>query len=203
MILNWKKSVYRNIKIDYTIMKQLSKYFFVLTTLCCCSSKLRNTEWANKLETTTLNNLYIINDSIYRSEQPEVSEFLSLQNLGIKSILNLREDRSDTSLLKGTNFNYYQTKIVTANFFDLEIIDALKNIKISPKPLLVHCKHGSDRTGVVMAMYRIVFENWTKQNAINELKNGGYGFHTRYYNIPQYLNTVNIEGIKKAVLQIN
>ena len=43
-------------------------------------------------------------------------------------------------------------------------------------PVLVHCKHGADRTGCIVALYRIVFQSWSKEAAIDEMHNGGYGF---------------------------
>ena len=85
------------------------------------------------------------------------------------------------------------------DFNDKNIIDALKAIADAPKPILIHCRHGSDRTGVVVAMYRIVFQNWTKEEALDELMNGGYGFHTYYKNIPEYIKNVNVESIRKGI----
>jgi hypothetical protein len=52
-------------------------------------------------------------------------------------------------------------------------------------------------------MYRIIFQNWSKEKAIEELKNGSYGFHTQYINIPQYINSVNIEQIRNSILMQN
>jgi hypothetical protein len=52
-------------------------------------------------------------------------------------------------------------------------------------------------------MYRIVFENWTKEKALDELKNGNYGFHKQFKNIPGYIMNVNTDSIKKAVLSEN
>ena len=185
-------------------MKIYIKYpclIFTLYFLACSNiSKSRNAEWGNKINNTTLKNLHKVNDSIYRSEQPNSKEFKELEKMGIKSILNLRNDKSDSSLLGFSKLNYYQIKIVTVNFSDSEIIEALKVIKNAPKPLLIHCKHGADRTGVVTAMYRIIFEGWANNKAIDELNNGGYGFHKRYRNIPEYLNKVDIAAIKKMFL---
>ena len=185
-------------------MKIYIKYpclIFTLYFLACSNiSKSRNAEWGSKINTTTLKNLHKVNDSIYRSEQPNSNEFLQLEKMGIKSVLNLRNDKSDTSLLQLTNLNYNQIKIVTVNFSDSEIIEALKIIKNAPKPLLIHCKHGADRTGVVTAMYRIIFEDWATKKAIDELKNGGFGFHKKYKNITEFLNNVDIAAIKKMFL---
>jgi protein tyrosine/serine phosphatase len=86
------------------------------------------------------------------------------------------------------------------SFTDKEIIDALRTLKNSPKPMLVHCLHGSDRTGVVIAMYRILFENWTKEQALDELQHGGYGFHEKYTNIIRYVQKADTEKLKTIVL---
>ncbi|WP_417935520.1 tyrosine-protein phosphatase [Gilliamella apis] len=52
---------------------------------------------------------------------------------------------------------------------DKKIIQILKTIKNSPKLRLIHCWHGSDRTGVVVAIYRLIFQNWNKRQVIDEL----------------------------------
>ena len=46
----------------------------------------------------------------------------------------------------------------------------MKILRDAPKPILVHCQHGSDRTGAVIALYRILFQNMSKVEAIKELK---------------------------------
>jgi protein tyrosine/serine phosphatase len=184
------------------------KMYFIFFTLfltcflfsCFNNSLIRNGAFASKIKGTTLTNFYQLNDSIYRSEQPDSKAFQNIERLGIKTILNLRSDRSDTILLRLTKLNYRQIKMVTKDFSDLEIIEALRIIRNSPKPLLIHCKHGADRTGVVVAMYRIIFENWSRQNAIDELKHGGYGFHKKYVTIPTYLKNVDTAYIKQNIL---
>ena len=42
----------------------------------------------------------------------------------------------------------------------------------------MHCQQGADRTGTMMAFYRIAVQGWPKDDAIAEMKNGGYGFHS-------------------------
>ena len=80
-----------------------------------------------------------------------------------------------------------------------EIIKALKIIRDSPKPIIVHCKHGSDRTGIIIAMYRIIYQDWPKEKAIIEMKEGGYGFHEIHKNIIHYIKKVKVEKIKKKI----
>ncbi len=82
------------------------------------------------------------------------------------------------------------------------MIEILKAINQSPKPILIHCWHGSDRTGVAVAMYRIVFQNWSKSQAINELMKPEFGHHYNVYpNIVKYIENVDIEKIRAAVFQ--
>ena len=190
-------------------MKNINFFQFIaLIFLVSCNSishtgKMRDKAWATKVENSYLNNLYKINDSIYRSEQPGIEAFHFINTLGVKSILNLRNRHSDSVLLNSKELTGYHIKIKTKNFTDSEIVASLKIIKTAYKPILIHCRFGADRTGVVSAMYRIVFENWTKEKALDELKNGNYGFHKQFKNIPVYIMNVNTDSIKNAVLSEN
>ncbi len=110
-----------------------------------------------------------------------------LDSLGIKSILNLRADKSDAEIPGAEKFNLYSVKMHPYNLNSSEIKRALQIIDTAPKPLLVHCKHGADRTGVVIAFYRILIQYWSREEAIIEMKKGGYGFHKKYFNIPVFI----------------
>lgn len=179
-------------------------YIGLIFTFAFCRYPVRNDKardpgWATEINGTSLHNLFKVNDSIYRSEQPDSKAIKSFDSMGIKSILNLRENHSDTLLMGSGNINYYQVKFITSDFTDKEIIDALNVIKNAKKPLLIHCKHGSDRTGVVIAMYRIVFQHWEKEKALDELVNGGFGFHKIFQNIPNYIKMVDSDSIKRSL----
>jgi tyrosine-protein phosphatase SIW14 len=63
--------------------------------------------------------------------------------------------------------------------------------------LLLHCKQGSDRTGYIVAAYRMAVMNWTKEEAIREFKKGGYGYHEAAFpNIVRLLEALDIERLK-------
>jgi tyrosine-protein phosphatase SIW14 len=160
----------------------------------------RHPYWATKVEACNLINLYKLNDSIYRSEQPDKVEFACLGEAGIRSVLNLRSYHMDSSLVEGSSVKPFTVKMVARKFTDVEIIESLRILRNSPKPIVVHCLHGADRTGVVIAMYRIIFENWTREQALDELQNGGYGFHEQYTNITGYVKKVDIDLIRRMVL---
>jgi tyrosine-protein phosphatase SIW14 len=74
-------------------------------------------------------------------------------------------------------------------------------VRDAPKPVLVHCWHGSDRTGSVVAAYRIVFQNWTPAAALDELRHGGFGYHEKWFpNIITLFETLDADALRQRVL---
>ena len=80
-----------------------------------------------------------------------------------------------------------------------DIVKALRIIKNRKGPILIHCWHGSDRTGAVIAMYRIVFQGWSKENAIKEMTEEGFGFHRQFSQIIDMINRADIAAIKRKL----
>ncbi len=144
-------------------------------------------------------NLYKINDSLYRGEQPSTEGMKSLVRLGVKSVLNLRCFASDRSEIKHTSLQRYQEHVNTWVMSESELIEALDILVKSEKPLYIHCKHGSDRTGTVVAAYRIVFENWSKEDAIAEMLQANYGFHPCFQNLIYLLEHLDVDRIKREL----
>jgi protein tyrosine/serine phosphatase len=64
-------------------------------------------------------------------------------------------------------------------------------------PIFVHCMRGADRTGLVCAMYRVVFDGWTKPEAIREMKEGGFDYDQRWKNIVKYIERADVEELKR------
>ncbi|NVO08687.1 MAG: tyrosine-protein phosphatase [Bacteroidales bacterium] len=174
---------------------------FVITLAEPVLSQTQNrpSSWGVKISSKNLDNLYRVSDDLYRSEQPNKEAFVELKSMGIQSVLNLRTTEKDDDLIVNLGIKAYIVPMDAGSFTDKEIIEALKVIANAPKPMLVHCRHGADRTGVVVAMYRIIFQGWTKEDALIELLNGGYGFHSNFKNIPEYIKNVNVDNIKSEI----
>jgi protein tyrosine/serine phosphatase len=111
----------------------------------------------------------------------------------------LRNYNSDDDEAQGTAIKLHRLKTNAHSISERQVIEALKIIKNRQGPILIHCLHGSDRTGAVLAMYRMVFQNYTKDEAIKEMKEGGFGFHRIYGNIVRMIEQANIEQIRKEV----
>lgn len=145
-------------------------------------------------------NLHWVAPGIYRSGQPTSAQLEELEKLGLRSVLNLRNHHSDDDEAKNTSLNLYRVRMKAGKLNNQKMIEALRIINSAPKPLLIHCLHGSDRTGAVVAMYRIVYEDWDKEIAIQELMQAEYGHHAWIYsNIPEYIRNADIEYIKKEL----
>ena len=158
----------------------------------------RPASWAVPLAAKQLKNFYRLDDKVYRAAQPNTEGFAELKELGIDNLLNLREYHDDDA---GVGLKLYRVKMAAGSITTEQVVAALRIIHLSEGPILIHCWHGSDRTGMVSAMYRIIFQGWDKQAAIAELTDGGYGYHAFWYrNIPEFIRTADLEAIRKAVL---
>ena len=50
---------------------------------------------------------------------------------------------------------------------------------------------------MMCAIYRIVIQGWTKDEAIAEMTQGGFGFHSVWENLVDYLQQLDVEKLKR------
>jgi tyrosine-protein phosphatase SIW14 len=176
--------------------------FFVLCTSAhsAAEQSARPAEWAAPVPSKHLKNFYRLDDKVYRSAQPDRKGFQELKTLGITNVLSFRDHHADDKDAKGLGLTLYRVKMEAGEIEDGQVAEALRIIRTAKGPVLIHCWHGSDRTGLISALYRILFQNWSKDEAIEELMKGGYGYHSLYRNIPEYIRKANIEELRKSVL---
>ena len=162
----------------------------------------RDIKWAKPIKLDGMPNLNLVAPNLYRSAQPTAEGFKAAQEqLNLQTSLSLRESSNDSDLLVGTAIDNQSVPMNAAQITDAEIISALKIIRAAQDkgPVLVHCLHGADRTGVVIAMYRILYQGWSKSEAIDELKNGGFNFHAIFFNIPHFIKNADLAAFKQAL----
>lgn len=123
----------------------------------------RPAQWAQPVLLPSSDNFYRINNDLYRSAQPDRQVMFAYADFGIRTVLNLRGFHSDEELVEGTSLALVEIPIHTwkAGHND-NVITMLQAIRDAKKPVLVHCQHGADRTGLAIAMYRIVEQGWSK-----------------------------------------
>ena len=155
-------------------------------------------DWAKHLQKPGLKNFAKVSDNLYRGAQPTREGFRELKELGIKTDVNLRDMHSDGEKLDSAGIAYEHIKFKTWHPEDEEVIRFLKIVTDEKNgPFFVHCKHGSDRTGMMCAIYRIAVQGWTKDDAIAEMTQGGFGFHPLWQNLIDYIRKLDVEKIQK------
>jgi len=162
----------------------------------------RPSTWAIQMKSTSdVPNFYKINDNLYRSAQPTEVGMAQLREIvGIKTIINLRTLHSDSDEIGSTGLLNERLHVKAWHIEDEDVIKVMRDLSNREKgPFLIHCQHGSDRTGVMCAMYRILYQGWTKEEAIDEMVNGGYGFHPLWNNIIKYIQAADIEKLRKDI----
>jgi protein tyrosine phosphatase (PTP) superfamily phosphohydrolase (DUF442 family) len=173
---------------------------FLLTWVGCASTPTANRPetWAPPVTLAGVPNLYRISGELYRGDQPSPQGMRNLKDLGPKTILNLRSFHSDRDEIGETGLAYEH---ITMKAWHPEEEDVVRFLKIvtDPKraPVLVHCQHGADRTGTMIAVYRIAVQDWSKAEAIREMTQGGFGFHQTWSNLPRWIQEWNIDLIKR------
>ncbi len=156
------------------------------------------TSWAEPIAIEGVPNLYCFGPGLYRGAQPNSTGFEKLQKLGIKTIINLRSLHSDKEEVLKLGLSYEQ---VHMKAWHAERKDAVWFLRIVTDPgrlpTFVHCHHGSDRTGLMVAVYRVVVTGWTREQAIREMVEGGYGFHPIWANLVRYIRNLDVNAIRE------
>ena len=136
----------------------------------------------SSVSSNDLPNLFKINENLYRGGQPTEAGIDELKRLGIRTVINLRsetertrkeEDRVRSAGLRFLNIplnNWLGPKDDTID----RIVAALN--RSDNHPVFVHCNRGADRTGTVIAVYRMTFDGWTADQANNEAEQFGFGW---------------------------
>ena len=158
----------------------------------------RPASWAQPVRLDGVPNLHKVSDNLYRSAQPTAEGMKNLKQMGIVTVVNLRSFHSDRDEIGNTGLGYEH---IYMKAWHPERKEAVRFLQIvtNPKrtPVLVHCLHGADRTGTMCALYRIAVQGWTKEEAIREMSEGGFNFHSVFGNLPEWIQNLDIESIKK------
>lgn len=138
--------------------------FFVFCTLGCAQT------------TPGLRNFHQVNEHIYRGAQPAVWGYKTLASMGIKTIIDLRgegiSEAVEEKLVKKNGMNFLSVPLDGHKPPSDDSITKLIGILNDETkwPVFIHCRRGADRTGTVIACYRIVHDKWDNQRALAEAK---------------------------------
>lgn len=125
-----------------------------------------------------------VNEWFYRGSQPSEVSYSRLADLGIRTVVCLRSSKkvvvAEEKMARQAGLSFVSipmTYLPGPTYKDIRqffsIIENEKN-----KPIFLHCWQGCDRTGLLVALYRIIKEQWSVDEAYQEMK--ACGFHAFY-----------------------
>jgi len=131
----------------------------------------------------SIENFGRVNENYYRGSQPLGDQFSELKRLGVKTVIDLREDRlrEAEGQARAQGLTYFNIPLTTKRPATEEQTNYFLKLVNDPAnwPVYVHCKGGRHRTGEMTAIYRITRDGWTADEAYSEMKR--YDFEDGFF----------------------
>ena len=158
----------------------------------------RPAEWAQPVELHY--NLFQMSPTLYRSALPDRGDVSLLTNLKIATVINFLPE-SDSAWLATPGIEQVQLPYRTNHVDDADVLKVLRAIQTAEAkgPVLMHCEHGSDRTGLMAAMYRVIVQGWSKEDALGEMTQGGFGDSTHFRDGVRYMMQADVDKLRTAL----
>ena len=169
--------------------------FFVVQSASSHSNPSNSSAQANPADTSPdgIPNFARVTDTLYRGGQPSLIGFGALQHLGVGIIVNFRDEPGENASEK----RYVESlgiKYIAIPWSghqkpsDTQIVEFLDLVRTNPQTkIFVHCQRGADRTGTMIAAYRIAVQHETADQAVSEM----HQFHYNHFWLPQLERYVN------------
>ena len=159
-------------------MNQVVKSFLVSFSLLLISFGVGG----QTIDSKNLPNFAKVNDKLYRGAEPTKDGVAELKRLGIRTVIDAGNGTEDSAQerqwVEGTGMKYVNIHLHNWLKSKPEDIDAILAEIAKPEnhPVFFHCKRGKDRTGTVVAIYRMKNDGWTPKQALDEAKIFGFGW---------------------------
>lgn len=142
---------------------------------------------AGQCQANTLPNCSRVADMLYRGGQPTSAGLRELQQMGVAVIVNFRDEANEIATEK-REVESLGMKYVSIPWngssepSSAQVVQFLDLVRANPNAkIFVHCKRGADRTGVMIAAYRIAVEHKAVSETVSEM----YRFHYDHFFLPQ------------------
>ena len=184
-------------------MRSLLLGWMFLVAVLTTQAEDRPATWAQPVAGTSVGNLHKVTDQLYRCAQPTAAGLRELEKLGLRTVINLRDNHDDIDEAAGTHLRLLRIEMTAWSVEEERVARVLALLREKEHgPFLLHCQHGADRTGLVIALYRMVEQGWSREDALREMREGGYGFHRIWINIARYVQKVDVEKVRRRVNEL-
>jgi protein tyrosine phosphatase (PTP) superfamily phosphohydrolase (DUF442 family) len=129
-----------------------------------------------------IHNFYKVDEHLYRGAQPTDEGFQYLAKIGVKTVIDLRGAsegrRNEESVVTAAGMKYINIPMTgltpPSEAETTKILGMLEDSTTGP--VFIHCQRGADRTGAVIASYRIEHDGWDNARALKEAMANGMSF---------------------------
>lgn len=175
--------------------------FLFAFTMCGCASATKQSvvgACSNNLGAAIKNFCVVTPKVLWRGGRPDKDGAAWLIQQGVRTIVNLElilDDKRAFAQAIVEDANHYEVgyfrihdwepfRILAPAVVDDHIAHFLAIVSQQPKPIYVHCRYGENRTGVMVAAYRVLVEGVSVEEAIKEMRRDqGLWFQTDAYYI--------------------
>lgn len=126
-------------------------------------------------------------NGIFRGAQPEPEGYATLKAMGIRTVINLRTRHEEREAVEAAGMRYVRIPMSFWKNVDPAVVRMALSVMIDPanQPVFVHCSRGTDRTGVVVAVYRMEVDGWSEAEAEEEMD--AFGFHGIWFQLKKFI----------------
>jgi len=174
--------VYRNTRL-FSYQYRQSLALLVALGLISAVAAVSGTAQSLNTSPVSIENFGKVNERYYRGAQPTAVQYTELKRLGVKTIIDLRQDRisNASDWARDRGLQYINIPLTTKRAATQEETAYFLKLVSDPAywPVYVHCKGGRHRTGEMTALYRITSEGWSADQAYEEMKK--YDFEDSFF----------------------
>lgn len=133
---------------------------------------------AQKSRVAGVRNFGQVNANLFRGAQPTSEGFEQLSKMGVAIVVDLRDDgEAERAKVKKLGMQYVSIPSHCYTSLDSSVAQFLDVVRKNPdKKIFVHCHVGTDRTGMMVAAYRMTQQGWTAEEARREMEAFGFSF---------------------------
>lgn len=134
-----------------------------------------------------LSNVGRVTPVVYRGAQPLPQGYATLKSMGIKTVINLRTNHGEKEMVEAAGMQSIEIPMSVLKDVEVGKVNRIIDIMKDPnnQPVYVHCRLGQDRTGVVIAAYRMRVEGWSFKEAEEEMQ--AFGFNDIWHELKEFI----------------
>jgi hypothetical protein len=154
-----------------------------LVLIGCAGPLPRADACVDPLTAHVTNSCVVSKHVLWRGAKPDPAGAAELVNLGVRTVVNLELLHDDRDAFRDArprareplSLGYFRVRewepnvVLLPNLLDRSVAEFLAIARSQPKPIYVHCRSGQNRTGVMVAAYRVLEENEPIEAAVSEM----------------------------------